>query len=117
MVSSGKRDVWRESLNAMKTSLESSYEFKTIQEEGRLIDRLRDVKRDYFVFSGYRRNDGRRRIDDIRDLIDGALERFDYCDSKEALSLYLETLKAVMMQSKWAAILESFADYHQVKYF
>jgi hypothetical protein len=117
MVGSEKRDVWRDSLSAMKASLESSYEFKTVQEEARLVDQLKDVKQDYFVFSGYRRNDGRRRIDDIKDFIDGVLERFDYCDSKEASSLYLETLKAVMMQTKWAAILESFADYHQVKYF
>jgi hypothetical protein len=117
MVSSEKRDVWRESLSAMKASLESSYEFKTVQEEARLVDGLRDVKRDYFVFSGYRRNDGKRRIDDIKNLIDSAIERFDYCDSKEASSLYLETLKAVMMQTKWAAILESLADYQKAKYF
>jgi 3'-phosphoadenosine 5'-phosphosulfate sulfotransferase (PAPS reductase)/FAD synthetase len=117
MVGSEKRDVWRDSLSAMKASLESSYEFKTVREEARLVDGLRDVKQDYFVFSGYRRNDGKRRIDDIKNLIDSAIERFDYCDSKEASHLYLETLKAVMMQTKWAAILESFVDYQKVKYF
>jgi hypothetical protein len=113
MVNSDRRDVWRDSLSAMKASLESTYEFKTVvQEEARLFEGLRDIKRNYIVFSGYRRNDGRRRIDDIKSLIDGALEKIGYCDSKEASRLYLETLKAVMMQTRWASVLESLVEYH-----
>lgn len=112
MVSSDKRDVWRKSLSAMKASLESSYEFKTIvQEEKRLFEGLRDEETDYVVFSNYRRNAGRRRLEDIKRLIDAALEQIDCCDSEEASNIYLETLKSVTMQTKWAAVLETMKDY------
>ena len=114
MVSSEKRDVWRQSLSAMKTSLMSTYEFKTVvQEETRLIQGLKDVKKDYVVFSSYRRNAGKRRMNDIKSLIDTALEKLDCCDSKEASLVYLETLKTVMMQTRWASVLETLSDYNQ----
>ncbi len=112
MVSSEKRDVWRESLSAMKASLVSSYEFKTIvQEEKQLIQGLQDLEKDYVVFSGYRRNDGRRRLNDIKSVIDTALEKIDCCDSKEASSIYLQTLKAITLQTRWASILEDLSKY------
>ncbi len=115
MASSEKRDVWRDSLSAMKESLENTYEFKTmVQEETRLIEGFKNINQDYIVFAGYRRNDGKKRINDIGHLIDGALEKISCCDSKEASRLYLETLKAVMMQTRWALILESLAEYHHV---
>lgn len=113
MVSSEKSDVWRESLSAMKASLESTYEFKTVvHEEARLIEGLRDVKKDYVVFSSYRRNAGKRRMNDIKSLIDTAIEKFDCCDSKEASLIYLETLRSVMMQTRWASILETLSEYN-----
>jgi hypothetical protein len=113
MVSSDKRDVWRESLSAMKASLVSSYEFKTlVEEETRLINGIRDVKKDYVVFSSYRRNAGKRRIEDIKNLIDSALEKIDCCDSEEASRVYLKTLKSVMMQSRWASVLETLSEYN-----
>ncbi|KXH74292.1 MAG: hypothetical protein AM326_09985 [Candidatus Thorarchaeota archaeon SMTZ-45] len=113
MVSSDKRDVWRESLGAMKASLEKSYEFKTIvQEEEQLIQGLRDISKNYVVFSGYRRNDGKRRMNDIKSMIDSAIEEIDCCDSKEASSIYLQTLKAITMQTRWASILEDLSKYY-----
>jgi hypothetical protein len=112
MVSSDKRDVWRQSLSAMKASLESSYEFKTVvQEETRLIEGLKDVNKDYVIFSGYRRNAGRRRLNDVKSVIDTALEKIACCDSKEASRVYLETLKAVTMQTRWASVLEQLSEY------
>ena len=115
MVSSDKRDVWRQSLSAMKASLENSYEFKTIvQEESRLIDGLTNVRKDYVVFSGYRRNVGRRRLDDVKSVIDTALEKIECCESEEASRIYLETLKAVTMQTRWASILEKLTKYDHV---
>lgn len=114
MVISEKRDVWKQSLSAMKTSLESTYEFKTVvHEEARLIQGLKDVKKDYIVFSSYRRNAGKRRMNDIKSLIDAALEKLDCCDSKEASLVYLETLKSVMMQTRWVAVLETLSDSNQ----
>lgn len=114
MVSSEKSDVWRESLSAMKTSLESTYDFKTVvHEEARLIEGLKNVKKDYVVFSSYRRNAGKRRMNDIKSLIDTAIDKFDCCDSKEASLIYLETLRAVMMQTRWASVLETLSDYDQ----
>ena len=115
MVSPDQRDVWRQSLTAMKTSLESSYEFKTIvQEEAQLIEGLHDVKKDYIIFSGYRRNAGKRRLDDVKTVIDTALEKIKCCESKEASRIYLETLKAVTMQTRWASILEQLSKYDHV---
>ena len=115
MVSSDKRDVWRQSLSAMKASLENSYEFKTIvQEESRLIDGLTNVRKDYVVFSGYRRNAGRRRLDDVKSVIDTALEKIECCESEEASRIYLDTLKAVTMQTRWASILEKLTKYDHV---
>ena len=114
MVSSEKRDVWKQSLSAMKTSLMSTYDFKTVvQEEAKLIAGLKDAKKDYVVFSSYRRNAGKRRINDIKNLIDTALEKLDCCDSEEASLVYLETLKTVMMQTRWASVLETLSDYNQ----
>ncbi|NHI89537.1 MAG: hypothetical protein EAX87_08445 [Candidatus Thorarchaeota archaeon] len=112
MASSENRDIWRKSLSAMKASLESSYEFKTVvQEEARLIKGLKDIKKDYVVFSDYRRNTGKRRLEDIKTVIDTALERIANCDSREASQIYLETLKAVTLQTRWAAILETLSHY------
>ena len=114
MVSSEKRDVWKQSLSAMKASLMSTYDFKTlVQEEARLIQGLRDTKQDYVIFSSYRRNAGKRRINDIKSLIDTALAKLDCCDSEEASLVYLETLKTVMMQTRWASVLETLSDYNQ----
>ena len=115
MVSSNKRDVWRQSLSAMKASLVNSYEFKTVvQEETELIDGLTNINKDYVVFSGYRRNAGRRRLDDVKSVIDTALEKLDCCDSEEASRIYLETLKVVTMQTNWASILEKLTKYDRV---
>ena len=113
MVSSEKRDVWSKSLSMMKASLESSYEFKTIvQEEKRLLEGLKDVNADYVVFSSYRRNAGKRRLNDIKGVIDAALEKLNCCDSNEASKIYLETLKAVTMHTRWASVLETLSEYN-----
>ncbi|MFW9976248.1 MAG: hypothetical protein ACFFDQ_13335 [Candidatus Thorarchaeota archaeon] len=111
MAISEKRDVWKQSLAAMKTSLESTYDFKTIvQEEAQLLKGLRDLK-DYIIFSDYRRNFGKRRLNDIKSEIDTALVRIDCCDSKEASIIYLEALKTVTLQTKWASILEKLSQH------
>jgi len=113
LVSPKKRDVWSESLSKMKTSLESSYEFKTVVEEERqLLEGLKDGTRDYVVFSSYRRNAGKRRFNDIKSVIDAALEKLDCCDSDEASRIYLETLKTVSMQTRWASVLETLSEYN-----
>ena len=112
MVSSEKRDIWTQTLSAMKVSLESSYEFKTVvHEESKLIEGLKDDKKDFVVFSGYRRNAGRRRLNDTRRVIDTALVKIVCCDSKDAPLIYLETLKAVSIQTRWASVLEKLTEY------
>jgi hypothetical protein len=112
MISSEKRDVWSKSLSKMKASLESTYDFKTIvQEEKQLLEGLKDNARDYVVFSSYRRNAGKRRLNDIKNVIDSALEKLDCCDSHEASKIYLETLKTVTMQTRWASVLETLSEY------
>jgi hypothetical protein len=99
----------------MKASLQSSYDFKTVVlEEAQLIDGLTNVKKDYVVFSGYRQNAGRRRLNDVKSVIDTALEKIESCESEEASRIYLETLKAVTMQTRWASILEKLTKYDHV---
>ncbi len=112
MDSSEKRDVWTQTLSAMKVSLESSYEFKTVvHEESRLIEGLKDNKKDYVVFSGYRRNAGRRRLNDTKRVIDTALVKIVCCESKDAPRIYLDTLKTIAMQTQWTSVLEKLSEH------
>jgi len=110
VVASGNKYVLIESLSAMKESLESAYDFKTrVEEEALFLEGLGEKYRGYVVFSDYRRNEGRRRFDEVSDLIKGALNDLRSCDSKKASSIYLETLKGVLLQTRWVQILETYA--------
>ncbi|MDF1541168.1 MAG: hypothetical protein P1Q69_19880 [Candidatus Thorarchaeota archaeon] len=96
-----------ESLTAMRNSLLSSYEMRTnVTEEGILIRALRNPDTDYVVFSDYRRNTGKRRIDDALEIIDTALQELEVTDPKQASRVYLNTLKSVAKISKMASVLE-----------
>jgi hypothetical protein len=97
----------------MKENLQKSYDFKTIvQEESKLIRALSSTKRDYVIFSDYRRNEGKRRFEDVKELIDDALAKIDCCDSDGALLVYFRTLKSVSKQTRWAKVLESLSKYN-----
>jgi hypothetical protein len=107
-----KKAIWKKNLSNLKERLEESYEFKTIvQEESSLIDGLVRNKKGYVKFADYRRNEGRRRFQDVKDDIDTALVEIDCCDSKDAMLVYLETLKSVVKQTRWARVLETLASY------
>ena len=107
-----KKESWKKNLSNLKERLEKSYEYKTIvQEESRLIDGLVRKKKGYVRFSGYRRNEGKRRFQDVKDEIDTALVKIDCCDSKEAMVVYLETLKSVVKQTRWVSVLETLSSY------
>ncbi|MFW9846032.1 MAG: hypothetical protein ACFFD6_04750 [Candidatus Thorarchaeota archaeon] len=108
MVKHDRREVWKDSLRAMRTSLESSYEMSTAVEEQRQFLRAWDREDlEYAVFSDYRRNEGKRRIKDVMEVIDRALSRIDAVDTAAASKVYLETLKTVALFSKWAKVLET----------
>jgi len=95
-----------QSLIAMRNSLLSSYEMKThVKEEGLLIRALHNREADYIVFSDYRRNEGRRRIEDALEVIDSAVLELE-SNCKQAPRIYLTTLKAVARLSKMATVLE-----------
>jgi len=99
--------VYIDSLSAMKKSLESSYELKAaVQDETMLLKGLSEKSRDYVKFAGYLRNDGRRRFKDITEIISHAVEEIECCDSARASAIYLQTLRDVRLQSRWAKILE-----------
>jgi hypothetical protein len=109
-----KKEAWKKNLSAMKENLQKSYDFKTmVQEESQLISALKRTKKDYIVFSDYRRNEGKRRFEDVKDLIDDALTKIDCCESDDALLVYFRTLKAVSTQTRWAKVLESLSRYNQ----
>ena len=84
MVASGSKHVLVEALSSMKISLESAYEFKTrVDEEKRLLECLGEKYRGYRVFSDYRRNEGRRRFNEISEFISDAVDSLECCDSQK----------------------------------
>ena len=116
MAVSGSKHVLIETLSSMKRSLESAYEFKTrVDEETRLLEGLGEKYRGYRVFSDYRRNEGKRRFNEISEFINGAVDDLECCDSKKISSIYLDTLKGVLLQTRWVQILEMYADIDKKK--
>lgn len=104
---SDKNSVLVESLLAMRNSLVSSYEMKTtVTEENLLLKAIRNPVPDYIVFSGYRRNDGKKRIQDAVEIIDEAVHELEDSDCIEPSRIYLSTLKSVARTSKMATVLE-----------
>ncbi|MFX1416459.1 MAG: hypothetical protein ACFFC0_06580 [Promethearchaeota archaeon] len=107
MVEESGVEIWKNSLVAMRTSLASSYDMSTaVEEQKRFLKAWEGEGLEYIVFSDYRRNEGKRRLLDVLEIIDQALERIDRCDIKAASMLYLETLDAVALFANWAKILE-----------
>ncbi|MFW9804828.1 MAG: hypothetical protein ACFFFC_19385 [Candidatus Thorarchaeota archaeon] len=108
MISASRHEVWKESLIAMKTSLASSYDMSTaVDEQRRFLNAWEKSNLEYMVFSDYRRNEGKRRLRDIMEVIDNAIVRLDDCDTVTASRVYLDTLKTVSLFSKWAKVLET----------
>lgn len=100
-----------EALSSMKVSLESAYEFKTrVDEEKRLLQGLGEKYRGYRVFSDYRRNEGRRRFNEVSEFINDAVNNLECCDSQKISAIYLDTLRGVLLQTRWVQILEMYAD-------
>jgi hypothetical protein len=107
----GANHVYIESLSAMKKSLESSFEFKaSIQDETMLLEGLGKKERDYVKFAGYLRNEGKRRFKDVTEMINQAVKEIECSDSLKASTIYLDTLRAVLLQTRWATILETYSD-------
>ncbi|UCH05690.1 MAG: hypothetical protein JSW05_05860 [Candidatus Thorarchaeota archaeon] len=107
MVQESGVEIWKNSLVAMRTSLASSYDMSTaVEEQRRFLKAWEGNGLEYIVFSDYRRNEGKRRLSDILEIIDYAIERIDRCDIRAASLLYLETLDEVALFSNWAKILE-----------
>ncbi|NWF96730.1 MAG: hypothetical protein HXY34_11370 [Candidatus Thorarchaeota archaeon] len=107
MYATFRKQVWRDSLLAMKNSLLSTYDLSTsAAEEELFVQSWLSDGPEYVEFSGYKRNEGRKRITDAADLIDDAVQALDKCDSAEASRVYLETLKRVVLLSNLARVLE-----------
>ncbi len=105
----------------MKKSLIGTYEFRTIvSEQERFLKSWCDKGPEYVVFSDYRRNEGKRRILDILEVIDDALGRLKHCNDREAAMLFHETMKQVALFTKVASVLEKsntrFSDYVQPQF-
>ncbi len=109
-----KREVWKDSLRAMRTSLLSSYDMGTAaDEERKFLTAWENGDFEHVVFCDYRRNEGRRRLRDIMEVIDEAIEEIDCCESNETSALYLDALKTVALFSKWAKVLETSAQWYR----
>jgi hypothetical protein len=95
----------------MRESLESAYDFKTrVDEEKLLLRGLGGTYPDYVVFSDYRRNEGLRRFREISDYINGQVDEIECSDSMKAGNIYLETLRGVLLQTRWVQVLETYAN-------
>jgi hypothetical protein len=57
-------------------------------------------------FIGYRQNDGKRRLEDITEVIDNALSQLDNCDYRTAAQVYHDTLNTVALFSRYGSFLE-----------
>ena len=102
-----KNKILVESLIAMRNSLLSTYKMKTnVTEESLLLQAFKRPSSEYVVFSDYRRNEGKRRIEDAMEVIDRAIGELEETDSRQASTMYLQTLKAVARISKMASVLE-----------
>jgi hypothetical protein len=89
----------------MKMSLITSFQARTRRIEEELFEEAWKTRQD-IDFIGYRQNDGKRRLEDITDIIDTALNQLDKCDYKTAAQIYHDTLSAVAMFSRWGSFLE-----------
>jgi hypothetical protein len=109
MQKSNRKEAWKSSLAAMKKSLVNTYELGTsASEEERFANAWLSGGPDYVVFSDYRRNEGRRRILDVADIIDNAIERIlNSTNEQTAAHVYLDTLRAVILYTNWARVLEN----------
>jgi hypothetical protein len=94
----------------MKMSLVTSFQARTRMLEDELFEQAWESRRD-LDFIGYRQNEGKRRLEDITDVIDNALSQLDKCDYKTAAQIYHDTLSAVAMFSRWGSFLEQAQQY------
>jgi hypothetical protein len=93
----------------MKKSIQNTYHMQTSElEMERFLDAWTRAPEDstIVVFSDYRRNEGRRRMEDIIELIDNALQRMGQGNQKSASKIYVDTMRQVARYSTWYAVLE-----------
>ncbi len=98
-------DAWRKSLLSMKISLLSSFELSTLMEEQELLLHAWRSEQDV-SFVGYKHNEGRRRMEDVAEVIDDALRRMETSDFRTAAMIYHETLRRISLYTLWAKFLE-----------
>ena len=103
-------EVCRESLQAMRQSLLSSYELgSALLEEALFAEAWTERKPDIFVFSDYRRNEGFRSLRDVLEIIDYALILLETPDDHSPSEIYTKTIRSVSLVRQWARILEDSA--------
>ncbi len=98
--------IWKDSLLAMRNSLQSSYEIeKSVleREECSKPNHLPDAEQ--VLSFGCRHNEGLKRIKQISDIIDNAVIQIDRCDSAGASNIYLRTLEAIALLSKRVKVI------------
>ncbi|MGY5852425.1 MAG: hypothetical protein RTU92_02535 [Candidatus Thorarchaeota archaeon] len=104
-----RKRFWRISLVAMKKSIQNTYRMQTHEME---MERFLDAwtwspeDSEFVVFSDYRQNEGRRRLEDIIELIDSALLHMGKSSQKSASKIYVDAMRQVARYSTWYAVLE-----------
>ena len=104
-----RKRFWTISLIAMKKSIQNTYRMKTNEMEmERFLEAWTRSPEDsaIVVYSDYRRNEGRRRLEDILELINSAVLQMGRSSQKSASRIYVDTMREVARYSTWYAVLE-----------
>ncbi len=98
-------EAWKKSLESMKSSLILNFRERSLSiEESALNEARREGKDVQFI--GWHENEGRRRIQDIKEIIDEALAKIDGTDYRSAARVYHDTLQDIARLTRWTKLLE-----------
>jgi ferritin len=98
-------EAWKKSLESMKSSLLLNFRARSLILQEVALDQARKEGKDV-QFVGWHENEGRRRIQDIKEIIDDALAQIDESDYKSAARVYHDTLQDVARLARWTKLLE-----------
>ena len=98
-------EAWKKSLESMKSSLLLNFRARSLILQEVALDQARKEGKDV-QFVGWHENEGRRRIQDIKEIIDDALAQIDEADYKSAARVYHDTLQDVARLARWTKLLE-----------
>ncbi|MFO7835449.1 MAG: hypothetical protein R6V83_02250 [Candidatus Thorarchaeota archaeon] len=92
-------------MESMKSSVVLNFRTRSLVLQESAVDKARKEGKDV-QFIGWHENEGRRRIQDIKEIIDEALAKIDGTDYKSAARVYHDTLQDIARLTRWTKLLE-----------